>query len=207
MRFDYEVMWRQKGATLDFVESYFRHQSAAVIDLIAFFFFRFLYSAWVASLALSLRPCLGLISGPLCDRFGCRTVTICGSVLCTASLIASSYVTRLELMYVTYGVVYGIGSSFIFTSCLLITAQYFTKWRPLAITIVSGGIGAGILALGPTIHVLVDFFGWQGALRFVAGAMAFVAVLSYSYDEKRKILRIMLSRQQTTLEMNWHSQT
>ena len=89
-------------------------------------------------------------------------------------------------MYLTYGVMYGVGSSLIFTSCLLITAQYFTRWRALAITIVSGGIGAGILAFGPTTEALVDSVGWQGALRIVAGAMAFVALLGCSYDEIKK---------------------
>ena len=83
-------------------------------------------------------------------------------------------------------VMYGVGSSLIFTSCLLITAQYFTRWRALAITIVSGGHWRRYPSVGPTTEALVDSVGWQGALRIVAGAMAFVALLGCSYDEIKK---------------------
>ena len=130
---------------------------------------------------------IGFVSALLCDRFGCRCVTITGSLICVISLVTSSFVNNLIVLYFTFGILFGIGNSFVFTSGLLITPQYFTKWRSLAISIVSGGMGAGILAVGPALQELVDSLGWRGALRVMTAPTGLVVVLGLVFDENNTV--------------------
>lgn len=106
-----------------------------------------------------------------------------GSLLCVISLVTSSFASRLTLLYFTYGILFGIGNSFVFTAGLLITPQYFMKWRSFAISVVAGGMGAGILAMGPTMQELIESLGWRGAVRVMVGPTVLVAVLGLSFHE------------------------
>ena len=56
----------------------------------------------------------GLISGALVKRFGCRATTLLGGLLCSLSLGLSSLAKNIVTLYLTYSVLYGLG-----TSCVL----------------------------------------------------------------------------------------
>ena len=132
---------------------------------------------------MALMTFLGPITGPLCERLGCRTVTIFGATLCAIALLVSSFVNQLELLYLTYGVLFGIGISCVFTASMLITAKYFTRWRSLALSLVAGGLGGGVLIYGPGLSAILKVVGWRVAFRIMAGMMVLVILLSLTYDE------------------------
>ena len=138
---------------------------------------------------------VGVFSALLCNKFGCRCVTIAGSLLCVFPLVTSSFVTHLTVLYFTFGVLFGIGNSFVFTAGLLITPKYFTKRRSLAISIVAGGMGAGILAMGPTIQVLLETLEWHGTLRVMVAPVVLVAVLGFVFDESSEDRLVPVTKQ------------
>ena len=53
-------------------------------------------------------PALGPISSVLANRYGCRTVTIIGSVVASAGFVASTFSPNIYVMILTYGVIAGI---------------------------------------------------------------------------------------------------
>ena len=126
---------------------------------------------------------LGPVTGPLCERFGCRKVTIVGAFVCATSLLVSSFVNKLELLYLTHGILFGIGESFVFTAVLLVTPKYFTRWQSLVISFVVGGFGAGMLMYGPVLSVVIENVGWKVAFRIMIGLMVLVMLLSLTFDE------------------------
>ena len=128
----------------------------------------FILSAWVASITLSISTLLSPFVGAVINRFGCRVVEVFGAVICTVSLLVTSFAEQMEFMYFSYGVIYGIGLSGISLVGFIVITKYFTKWRSFAIGMVSGGMGAGSLIFGPLLELLLSSLGWRWTFRVVA---------------------------------------
>ena len=60
---------------------------------------------------VSLFHAVPLLSGPvasaLTDRYGCRKMTILGSLLATAGFLLSSVANSIEVLYLTFGIMSG----------------------------------------------------------------------------------------------------
>ena len=69
-----------------------------------------------------------------------------------------------------------------YNSCYLIIGQYFQEKLPIATGIVSLGASLGVLFTGPLLQVLLDSFGWRGALRIMTASFALVCILSLAFN-------------------------
>ncbi len=60
---------------------------------------------------MGLLPCygsiVGIVVGSLVSRFGCRALINTGAILTTTGFILSSFMTSIQMLYLTYGVVTG----------------------------------------------------------------------------------------------------
>ena len=146
----------------------------------------FVISAWVASIGMAMSKLLGPFAGAVVNRFGCRVVAVGGAVICTVSLLVTSFAEQMEFMYFSYGVIYGIGLSDISLVGFIVITKYFTKWRSFAIGMVSAGMGAGSLIFGPLLERLLSSLGWRWTFRVVA-AIACVNVFLVSVFEPNEV--------------------
>jgi len=128
-------------------------------------------AAWIGS----IQPCLlyftGLASGAMVERFGWRIVTMLGSVISAGGFLASSFTTDIYLLYVTYGVLTGIGNGLMYVTSMVTVQHYFEKKRAMATGIAVSGSGMGTLVFGFLVEFLISNFGWRNALRIEAGIM------------------------------------
>ena len=53
----------------------------------------------------------GPIASVLCSRFGCRPVTIVGSLVAALGLVLSIFAPTIQVMFVTFGVITGLSYS------------------------------------------------------------------------------------------------
>lgn len=85
-------------------------------------------------------------------------------------------------MYLTYGLLSGFGYRMIYNSSVLVVVDYFVKWRSLAVGIVTSATAVGMFVMSQVTEVLLNAFGWQGALTgfaafyFVCGLCSTVYV-------------------------------
>lgn len=109
-----------------------------------------------------------LLTGPfvsaLANRWGFRPVTIMGAVIASIGFALSYYGTSLGYLYITYGVIGGIGFCFIYVPSVITVGYYFEKWRALATGIALCGSGVGTFVFAPLSAMLIERFGWRGAL-------------------------------------------
>ncbi|KAJ7370557.1 hypothetical protein OS493_031563 [Desmophyllum pertusum] len=84
-------------------------------------------SAWVGSIHLFTLYAVAPFVTMACDLWGCRITAFVGGVLCVVGLAASSFVTQLYLLFVTYGMVFGLGASLAFITTFRIISQWFKK--------------------------------------------------------------------------------
>ena len=131
---------------------------------------------------MALTSFFGLVSGALIKRFGCRVTTLLGGFLCAVSLGLSSLAKTIFTLYLTFSVLYGLGSSCVLSASLNIISKYFKKRRSMATGIVTCGQGGGVLILGPLLQTMVDAFGWQTTYQIMAGVVLSLCLSGLTYS-------------------------
>jgi len=139
-------------------------------------------TAWVGSVAIALMFFTGHLSTALITRFGCRITTLIGGAFCVVSLIASSFVENMFVLFFTYSLLFGVGSSCTFSAGLVVISQFFKKRQSLATGILTVGRGGGVLVMGPTLEALVRATGWQTTYRIMAGVAFVLCSLAITFD-------------------------
>lgn len=143
-------------------------------------------TAWIGSLAIALVFFTGSVSGIMVSKFGCRATSLLGAIICAVSLVSASMSQSLVVLYLSYSIPFGIGTSFIFNAGLVIVSNYFTRRRSLALGFVSAGQGLGVLVQGPLLQTLIDHYGWKTTYRIMAGVIFGVCLLGVTYDPNVK---------------------
>ena len=82
------------------------------------------------------------------NKVGWRLTTIIGSVIAAAGFILSAFVPNVYFLYITAGVLIGLGLGIIYVPRLDCITQYFDKRRPFVtgVAICGSGIGTAISA-------------------------------------------------------------
>ena len=120
----------------------------------------------------------------LSNRFGFRAVTIAGSVLAATSLAVSIFATSVEFLYVTVGIIGGIGFGLVYVPAVIVVGFYFEKKRALATGIAVCGSGIGTFVIAPLTSWLLDEYGWKGTL------LIHVIIFIQYYLKKKKTKQI-----------------
>ena len=99
------------------------------------------------------------------------------------SLITSSFAQSMTVLFFTYSVLFGLGSSCTFSSGLVVISQYFKKRKSFATGVLTAGHGGGVLIMGPTLEALVRTTGsWQTTYRIMAGVAFVLCSLAVTFD-------------------------
>jgi MFS family permease len=127
----------------------------------------------VFSLAGFLYFGLGVISGPLADRFGSRRFAVAGMILTGLGLAAASAARSLVEVYAAYGLGVGLGVGCAYVPAIGAVQRWFVRRRGFASGIAVSGIGVGTLVMPPLASLLIETLGWRGAY-LTLGALAAV---------------------------------
>lgn len=88
-----------------------------------------------------------------------------GATLSGLGLLASSFADSVYILYVTFGLLFGFGSSLCYSCSLLILPRYHTTYWSLAHGIALAGNGLGGLGLSPANGILLDEVGIKMGFR------------------------------------------
>jgi MFS family permease len=127
----------------------------------------------VFSLAGFLYFGLGIVSGPLADRFGSRPFAVAGMILTGFGLAAASAAESLLQVYLAYGLGVGLGVGCAYVPAIGAVQRWFIRRRGFASGLAVSGIGVGTLAMPPLASLLIGTLGWRGAY-LALGALAVV---------------------------------
>ena len=114
--------------------------------------------------------------GVLSDRIGTRVVVLLGGIFFGTGMVLASRITAEWHLYLTFGVLGGIGISAFFVPLTSTTTRWFTARRGLAVSIVAAGNGLGILIMSPLARILISNFGWR-ATFVILGLLAWAIVI------------------------------
>src|SRR5262249_12437205 len=122
----------------------------------------------VFSIAGFLYFALGVVSGPLADRFGARPLAVTGMIVVAAGLAAASAARSLAEVYLAYGLGIGLGVGCAYVPAIGAVQRWFVKRRGFASGLAVSGIGLGTLAMPPIASLLIATFSWRGAYLVLA---------------------------------------
>ena len=103
----------------------------------------------VFSLAGFLYFGLGIVSGPLADRFGSRRLAVAGMILVGLGLAAASAARNLLEVYAAYGLGVGLGVGCAYVPAVGAVQRWFVRRRGFASGLAVSGIGVGTLVMPP----------------------------------------------------------
>nr|KAF6305495.1 solute carrier family 16 member 11 [Pipistrellus kuhlii] len=121
-------------------------------------------TAWVSALALAVQQAASPVGSALSTRWGARPVVMIGGVLTSLGFLFSAFAGSLLHLYLGLGVLAGSGWALAFAPALGTLSRYFSRRRVLAVGLALTGNGASSLLLAPALQLLLDAFGWRGAL-------------------------------------------
>ncbi|KAI9269223.1 major facilitator superfamily domain-containing protein [Phascolomyces articulosus] len=116
-----------------------------------------------------LNVCLNLFTpvSVLLARFGTRFNYALGSILMCLGLMLAGFSTEIWHLYLTQGLLFGFGCSFLYMSVASVIPQWFTTKRGAAMGIASCGSGLGGLGLSPMVNFLITKYGLPWAYRIL----------------------------------------
>ncbi|MBK1870636.1 MFS transporter [Aestuariivirga sp. YIM B02566] len=130
----------------------------------------------VFSLAGFLYFALGIISGPLADRYGARTMAVLGMLLVGAGLVFAGLARTIMEVYVAYGLGVGIGVGCAYVPAVGAVQRWFVRRRGFASGLAVSGIGLGTLVMPPLAAWLIDLIGWRHAYITLGLAAALLGI-------------------------------
>ncbi|TKS89484.1 Monocarboxylate transporter 6 [Collichthys lucidus] len=115
------------------------------------------------------------VLGPFCSvlvgRLGCRATVMLGGVLSGLGMAASSFTQSISELYITAGVITGLGFCFSFQPAVTILGHYFVRRRAFANAMSSTGTALGLCALPVLGHYLHGEFGWRGSFLILGAVL------------------------------------
>ncbi|XP_069474397.1 monocarboxylate transporter 14 isoform X2 [Ambystoma mexicanum] len=106
----------------------------------------------------------GPFIGLLISTCGCRKTTIIGGLLCALGWILSAYAINVHYLFITFGVIAGIGSGMVYLPAVVMVGQYFQKRRALAQGLSTTGTGFGTFLITILLKYLCKEYGWRNAM-------------------------------------------
>jgi OFA family oxalate/formate antiporter-like MFS transporter len=132
------------------------------------------------SIFIVLQTFLSPLQGFLIEKFGPKLLLGAGALLTGLSWVLASSADSLTAVYLTYGLLGGIGTGVIYVGIVGLMVEWFPDRRGLAAGVVAAGYGMGaVITTFPVTHSIAAV-GYQQTLQhfgIIFGAIAFIAAL------------------------------
>ncbi|OMJ21400.1 putative transporter MCH4 [Smittium culicis] len=133
--------------------------------------------SWIGTTTTALMLFTGILSNKLASVIGIRNVAWMGGLFSFAGLFSASFVKSVPALIVTQGLLLGIGSGFMYSCSISVTAMWFDKYLGAAIGIVTSGSGVGGIAISRIVFAIINKLGHQWALRITSFISIFILII------------------------------
>ncbi|MBU3556988.1 oxalate/formate MFS antiporter [Polynucleobacter sp. Ross1-W9] len=130
------------------------------------------------SILIVLQTFFSPFQGYLVDKFGPRLLLSIGTILTGASWVLSANLTTVSNLYLTYGVLGGLGTGIVYIGVVGLMVRWFPNNRGFAVGMVAAGYGIGALLTTFPISTSLTESGIQGTLTvfgYIIGAVGLLA--------------------------------
>ncbi|MBN1432125.1 MAG: OFA family MFS transporter [Methanomicrobiaceae archaeon] len=130
------------------------------------------FSVFLACFSIAM-----LFAGKYVEEWGPRNATIVGGVLTGTGWMLASVVTSVEMLYLVYGVIGGIGVGIAYGVPVAVAARWFPDRRGLAVGLTVLGFGFSAFLTANIADLLIGGFGVMNTFRIFGVAFLILIVL------------------------------
>ena len=130
------------------------------------------------SILIVLQTFFSPFQGYLVDKFGPRLLLSIGTALTGLSWVLSANLTTVSNLYITYGVLGGLGTGIVYIGVVGLMVRWFPNNRGFAVGMVAAGYGIGALLTTFPIAASLAETGLQGTLTFFGYVIGAVGLLA-----------------------------
>jgi MFS family permease len=134
-----------------------------------------------------------LVASPvtwLVRHTGTHVPMVIGVIFQTTGFIGASFATQIWHLYITQGILVGLGVGFLFIPSVGITSQWFDKRRSLANSINSAGSGVGGIVISLATTPMINNLSLAWSLRIIGILSAIMNILATCLIRNRnKVVR------------------
>ncbi|CAK7231688.1 hypothetical protein SCUCBS95973_008003 [Sporothrix curviconia] len=123
--------------------------------------------AWIGSFQIFLLFFIGTFTGRLTDAGYFKHLLIAGSILQLVGIFTTAQATQYWQIFLSQGVVMGLGNGCLFCPSLATLSTYFSKRRSLAIGIAAAGSATGGLVFPSIVRQLLPTVGFPWTMRVI----------------------------------------
>ncbi|KAL6261285.1 hypothetical protein P5V15_008807 [Pogonomyrmex californicus] len=148
-------------------------------------------ASWMPALCYFLYSSLGPLSSILSTKYSYKTVTLIGGTFAASGMMLSYFANSVTYLYVSYGLMVGIGAGLSFPPTVYIVTQYFEKLRGVANGLCISGSAIGTIVLPPLLQYLLDCFGYRGAVLIMGAITLNTLVCGLLYHPVEQHMKIV----------------
>ncbi|XP_060894457.1 monocarboxylate transporter 7 [Labrus mixtus] len=126
-------------------------------------------TSWVTATTIATFHLGAPLASALTLQFSQRVVIIVGGLLASSGMLLASLDLSLPWLYLTMGILQGLGISFSWIPANSMVSHYFVRWRPIAYAIASSGECVFAVMFSPFFQWLIEMYTWQGSLLIIGG--------------------------------------
>ncbi|XP_068610982.1 monocarboxylate transporter 7-like [Brachionichthys hirsutus] len=123
--------------------------------------------SWIVSISVFVMAFNAPLSAVMTNLFGFQLVVMTGGLLISVGTIATSFSSSINQMYITYGLVAGLGYCLTFLPTVTILSKYFTRRRALVVSLASIGESIAIFTFAPAFSALRNRIGWRHTMAVI----------------------------------------
>lgn len=129
-------------------------------------------------------PITMILGGLLTDRGWAKRVIVSGGVLFGLGFFLTGFATSPAMLYLTYGVLAGLGQGFAYSACLSNTIRLFPDKRGLASGLITAGMGGAAIIAAPIANHLIESQDVLAAFRVLGIAYVVVVCVASLFIKK-----------------------
>ena len=134
-------------------------------------------TSWVFTIAVFVFAVTFVLAGRIQDRHGPRVCALIGGVLVSAGFWLASRTASLPYLYLTMGLVVGLGNGFGYATPIPVASKWFPDKRGLVVGIMVAGYGAGSAIFGPVATDMIGRVGWRETFSILGGVFFVMTML------------------------------
>jgi MCP family monocarboxylic acid transporter-like MFS transporter 10 len=112
-----------------------------------------------------------------------RTTQLIGGIILTVGILTTSLVNSVNLMFLTYGTLVGVGSALVYSPAFAVIPEYFAKYVSMATGIGSSGMTLGLIFFSFTLPIMLDEIGWRKTLWGIAAIGPLISVCGLAFSK------------------------
>ncbi|XP_038071499.1 monocarboxylate transporter 13-like [Patiria miniata] len=124
---------------------------------------------WMIAVVDGVIKIAGIFTRPLEVMLGTRALVTVSGFMVGASIIVASFTTNVVMLTVTLALIAGPGLNFINITTRGVIGRCFTTNYATASGIGFSGLAFALIVVGPFTQLLLDTYGWRGALLILGG--------------------------------------